>query len=307
MESKRTDFLVGIFILVTIGVMVGTVIVTSGLGKVHHDLYMRTETAQDLTSDTRVFLQGLAVGRVRQVNPQVDSTTGALRFVALLLIDERFPDGTLLQLPVGTTGLISQQSVIADPIVQLVTPPGTPGRVALAAGDTIDSRREVTALEQLGAVASKLENEVSSALEDVRQLIVRTTGAVDRTSRAVTQANQMLTDAAPLVDTVLRRLASSLERTDRVLAAIEPRSGPMQDSLMVTVGRAHALLIRFDSLAGTAQTMVEDNQDAIRNVAHHLQRTAEMLEHFTDQVSRRPTRLFTGVKPRPVADSVRTP
>jgi len=72
-EARRTDFLVGVFILVTIGIMVGTVIITSGLGRVQHVLYMRTETAQDLTSDTRVYLQGLAVGRVRQVYPQVDS------------------------------------------------------------------------------------------------------------------------------------------------------------------------------------------------------------------------------------------
>jgi hypothetical protein len=40
-----------------------------------------------------------------------------------------------------------------------------------------------------------------------------------------------------------------------------------------------------------------NNQDALRGVMERLQHTGEMLEHFTDQVSRRPTRLLTGVTP----------
>src|SRR2546425_433641 len=51
--NSRRDFLVGLFVLTALGIIIGTLIVTSGLGYVRYDIYMRTESAQDLTRDTR--------------------------------------------------------------------------------------------------------------------------------------------------------------------------------------------------------------------------------------------------------------
>src|SRR6059036_3753262 len=97
--NSRRDFLVGLFVLTTLGIIVGTLIVTSGLGSVRYDIYMRTESAQDLTRDTRVFLQGLEIGRVQQLNPVRSGNAGGLGFIGRLSINEKFPDGTALKLP----------------------------------------------------------------------------------------------------------------------------------------------------------------------------------------------------------------
>ena len=92
MEKRYTDFLVGLFILVSVGVIVGALVLTSGVGEGRYDVYMRSTTAEDLNQDTRVLIQGLEIGIVTQVNPVVDSTTRELNFVAKLTIRDRFPD-----------------------------------------------------------------------------------------------------------------------------------------------------------------------------------------------------------------------
>ena len=300
METGRRDFAVGLFIVVTTGVMVGALLVTSGLGEAHHDLYMRAETAQDLTTDTRVFLQGLAVGRVRQINPLVDRATGRLTFVLRLTINDRFPDGTRLNLPRGTKAEISQTG-LAAPVIDLETPQSSTR--TLAPSDTIESERRTSTVERIGEVANKLSGEVSDALADTRRLIARTTVAVDQTTKAVDKTEATIARISPMAEQVLTTLATDLQRTDRILATVEPRAGPLQDSLAVALGQTRALLSRLDSLAGTAQTVVVQNEDALRSVMDRLQHTGEMLEHFTDQVSRRPTRLLTGVTPPPTAKS----
>lgn len=300
METKHRDFAVGLFIVVTIGVILGALLVTSGLGEAHRDLFMRAATAQDLTTDTRVFLQGLAVGRVRQINPHVEAGTGRLAFVLRLQIDQRFPDGSRLELPRGTRAVISQPT-LAAPVIDLETPQdGVPHR-PLVAGDTIESQRKASTVDQMGEVASRLSNEVSLALADTRRLIARTTTAVSQTTEAVGRTEATIARLSPVAEQVLTSLATDLQRTDRILATVEPHAGPLQDSLAAALGQTRALLVRLDSLAGTAQNVVVQNQEALHNVMDRLQHTGEMLEHFTDQVSRRPTRLLTGVTPPPPA------
>jgi ABC-type transporter Mla subunit MlaD len=126
---------------------------------------------------------------------------------------------------------------------------------------------------------------------------------VDQTTKAVDRTEATIARISPVAEQVLTQLATDLQRTDRILATVEPRAGPLQDSLAITLGQTRALLSRLDSLAGTAQAVVVQNQDALRGVMDRLQHTGEMLEHFTDQVSRRPTRLLTGVTPPPVVKS----
>ena len=293
--KTRRDFWVGLFVVAVLGIISVTLLVTSGLGEVRYDLYMRTESAQDLTSDTRVFLQGLEIGRVRQVNPLADSTRGTLAFVARLSINQKFPDGALVRLPTGTTGLVAQTSPISPVVVQIVTPRASARGGYLAAGDTISSTRTVNAMDRLGDVADRLSNEVESALGETRRLL---TG----TNRAVARTDSLLVASRPQIDRSLQQLAASLERADRTLASLEPKVGPVTDSLTATLADTRRVLQRLDELASTATGMATENRDALRQTIDHLLRSSVVMDHFVEQVSRRPMRMLTGVK-APRADS----
>lgn len=297
MNTQRTDFLVGLLILVSVGIIIGAFLVTSGFGVVRHEFYVRVASAEDLSTDTRVELQGLGVGRVRQVNPVVDSTNGTISFVARIAVQDRFPNGTKLALPRGTEAVISQATPIAPSVIHLVLPAATPGGSYLAPGDTINSQRPQNVLESLGKLATDLSGDVSETLRETRVL-------AERTTSAVRDAQTLMRENAPALHATLAKLSETLDRTQALLAEVEPRIGPLQDSVTTTLADTRRLVQHMDSLVTTASSITAENRDVIRETAGRLLRSTEVLEHFADQVSRRPTRLLTGVTP-PTDDSSR--
>jgi ABC-type transporter Mla subunit MlaD len=274
---------------VSIGVIVGALVVTSGVLEGRYDIHMRVALAEGLTADTRVSLQGLEVGRVRDVFPHVDSATNTLDFVATLSIRERFADGTRLSLPRGTHALITEAGLIGGTAVHLEMPEQVGGGF-LEPGDTIESARAATTMEALGTIAEELSDDVSATLEQTRLLLAATTGTLDETRLAIA-------DVTPRIKTVLDRLAGTMDRTDHILAQIGPRVGPMADTIMATIGDTRTLVGAMQTLVDTASSMTNRNAEVLADVLLSFERTAEVLAYFADQVSRRPMRMFTGVTP----------
>jgi len=297
-NTQRTDFLVGLFILTAIGVVVGMAIVTSGLGEQRATYYLRTTSAEALSQDTKVVLRGLDVGRLREISPTVDSATGALAFVGRLAVIERFADGALFQIPRGTHAEIVQPTPIAPAQIELVLPEDFDRRSYLESNDTIEAVRPEGVLDALSTMAGDLRGEIQATLQTTRALMERTTVAVEDT-RTLMAAN------GPLVTEVLARLADNLERSNRLLTDVEPRVGPLNDSVLATLGDTRRALIRADSLLQTAGDIVVENRSYAKEIAERLLRTVMVLEHFSDQISRRPARLLTGVTPPP--DSLLAP
>lgn len=287
----------GLFVLGAIGVMVGALIVTSGVLTRRYDIYMRAASAQDLTQDTRVLLQGLAVGRVRQVNPVLDSAAGGLSFVARLAIDAEFPNGAPVRIPRGTRAVIEQTNPIAPPIIQLLVPAGG-SNGALEPGDTIVSERRQGAVDVLGRIATDLSGQLEETLQEAR-------AALRQAASAAEETRHLVRASAPHVEEALERLTRSLERTETLLGDLGPRVVPLGDSLSAVLADTRQALQRVNQLAGMADSLMSDNRVAVRETIQHLHNSVLLLEHFADQVSRRPTRLLTGVKP-PRQDTARS-
>lgn len=298
MESYR-DFTVGLFILASIGIILGLLVMTSNALDDRQDFFMRATTADGLTEDTRVSLQGLQIGRVTQVNARVDS--GGVSFVARLSLERTYPDGTPLQLPVGTRAVIAAPLPISitAAAVELQMPGQTSGTVFLQPGDTIDSDRIPGALDLLADVATALKSEVLQTLSQTRALIEQSTRTITQTHDLIRSTRNVIGTTTPKVEKALELLAASLERTDQILSEISPRVGPLQDSLAATLAQARRILTSFDTLATTAHEMLTENRSVIQEVLTRLVHTTTVLDHFAEQVTRRPLRLLTGVDPPP--------
>jgi len=278
---------------VTVGIVVGAAVLTSDLLEGRYNIHMRASEAEGLNQDTQVELQGLDIGRVTAVSPQLDTATNTLTFFATLSIRERFPDGTRLRLPVGTRAVIQPPpAVVGAAVVELVMPPASPTATFLEPGDTVESERRAGVMDVLSEIASGMHEDVLAALEETRELVVQTTRAVDQT-------NTLLASARPQVEEVLSRLNGSLERTDRIMAQVEPRVGPVADSIMATLVHTRDVLVGLDSLTTTAHGVATDSRAAIIETIESLSRSAEILEHFAEQISRRPMRMLWGVTPPP--------
>src|SRR5207247_912944 len=90
---------------------------------------MRAASAQGITVDTKVLVQGLEVGRVRSITSRVDAGTGRVSFLARLSLVEQFEKGAKLRLPLGTRADIYPASQISSAAeVRLVLPDSIRGR-----------------------------------------------------------------------------------------------------------------------------------------------------------------------------------
>ena len=160
--ETRQDFYVGLLLVVTIALVIGALIATSGWGERRYDLYVRVTSADGISRGTAVVIEGLDVGQVTSILPRVDSTTRRISFVAKLSVKERFEDGSRLQLPFGTRAELVQASQISAAVAIRLILPDTlhPHHTYLHAGDTLDSRRRGSALDAVTEAVAKLEDDV---------------------------------------------------------------------------------------------------------------------------------------------------
>src|SRR5690606_2453211 len=78
----------------------------------------------------------------------------------------------------------------------------------------------------------------------------------------------------------------------------------MTPALAGTVDSLNALLADSRSLVGRITESVDVAQPDLQAIVANLERTSLVLEHFTREVARRPTRLLTGIAV-PSTDSLR--
>lgn len=296
-DTTRQDFIVGLVIVGAIAVVVGALLATSGWGERRYDLYLRAASAEGLTADSKVLLQGLEVGRVMRVSPRVDSTTRTVSFVAKLSMIERFSGGADLRLPAGTRGRLEPASQISSTVLIRIVLPDSGGRTArlLAEGDTIDSDRKVPVMDQVAEVAQQLSKEVQEVLH-------RTHQSLERVDAILAQANGVLKDIRPSVETTLADVSTTMGHVNKLVQRLDPG---LADSVSRAIALSTRVLLRVDSLAAQAGQMTTENREDVRIAVANLTQLTRQLNHLAEQVSRRPYRLLTGVKPLPTDSAPR--
>ena len=288
MDTTRQDFIVGLVIVGAIAVVVGALLATSGWGERHYDLYLRTASAEGLTADSKVLLQGLQVGRVMSVSPRVDSTTRTIAFVARLSMIERFKGGATIRVPLGTRAELEPATPISSTVViKLVLPDTTRPGVLLKSGDTIESVRKPPIPEQLAAVAQHLSSEVEAVLHASEKMLTRVEATVART-------DTVLQDVTPSVETTLTNVAATMGRVNKLVQRLDPG---LADSVSGALGVSNRLLSRMDSLVSRASEMTAENRKDVRTAVANLTELTRQLNHLADEVARRPYRLLIGMKP----------
>jgi ABC-type transporter Mla subunit MlaD len=290
-DTTRQDFIVGLVIVGAIAVVVGALLATSGWGERRYDLYLRAASADGLSADSRVLLQGLEVGRVNRVVPRVDSATRTVSFIARLSMIERFSGGVDLRLPAGTRGELEPANPYSSAVlIRLVLPDSNrrTGRL-LTEGDTIETSRKVPVLDQVADVAQQLSKEIEDVLS-------RTNRSLEHVDAILAQANGVLKDVRPSVESTLADVATTMGHVNKLVQRLDPG---LADSVSRAIALSTRVLLRVDSLAAQAGQMTSENREDVRVAVANLTQLTRQLNHLADEVSRRPYRLLTGVKPLP--------
>ena len=300
MTRRTADTLLGLLVISVVGVLVFALSRTQGWAERRFSVFMITESVQDLSVDTKVYLQGLEVGRVQSLAPLVDPSMGRPRFVANLRLRRTYDNGAPLILPTGTQAEIRPLAGLATgTFIALEVPVRPYAAAALSPGDTIVAIRRPGSLEALSQVADSLKDQVRDVLHDVQALL-------DRLNRTADLANSHLQQIAPEVrrtltdaQATLAQVRPTLNQATKLLETADQRMGPIHDSLSATLAAAHSALIRLDTLSLAANSVLVQNQEAIRRTMNNILVLSAKMDHFVDQVSRKPLKMLSGVRPLP--------
>jgi len=311
---QRTDLYVGAFIVAVVGIIVTALVVTSGWGIKHFDLFIRTDDARDITIDTKIYLQGLEIGRVVAINPQPDpGKPGNLEFIIRAQMLAEFKDGDSLILTRSMdaeveTGLLGGATLILDVHTtadrEAATSCGLVGRnIRLLPGDTICMHRKPSAMEAFANLAVDLKSTLSNAIVSATHTLDAYKHLADSLTLATGTARSFVQGIRPGTEQTLNEAALNLARVRRLLDSTDVRSGVTLHELNLTMEQTRAtmeqsrrLMSSADSLTRLLTTMGAENRPELRAMLLDARFLTQQLLYVMEQLSRRPMRAMSGVE-----------
>jgi len=290
---QRTDLYVGLFLVATVALVLVALIATSGWGVDRYDVFVRTENAADVAVDGKVFMQGLEVGRVAGIAPRPVGEAGRLEFIVRVSLLDRFPDGTPLRLPKGTTAEV-QSGLLGGATIQLTVTPGIGG--SLAPGDTIEMKRGTSPIEAFGALANDLKGTIQQTLVSATGTLNSVRGLADSLQVTTGTARRFLVAAQPGTERVLDGVSQNLDRLRLVLDSANVRTGVTLSQVNATVVQTRTLLASVDTLTRLLIAMGGENRPEVAAMIANFRNISTELGYVLEKLSERPLRFISGIK-----------
>jgi phospholipid/cholesterol/gamma-HCH transport system substrate-binding protein len=326
MQPMRERTLVGLFVLIAVGMLVGTMLVISGglgISTVSHRAYFKF--AGGVQSGAPVRYGGLTVGKVTRVRVDPGNST---RIEIDVAVDRDAP------LKTDSVAKISTLGPLTDNYIEIGT--GTQRAPLAPPGSELPSE-EAFGLPQLGDAAQAMMPEVHNALQKLNQnldglqvTIARANDLLNDRNRAsigssLNNVNRLVADARPKVTDSLNNLngllndarpkvSTSLSNVQDITKDLNAKLGPLLDNLKVTTARANDTLSHVDStlvenrpdirasVVRLRDTLAQLNQTLDRNSANidelldNIRMSTENLRSLTETLQRAPASLIRGIK-----------
>ncbi len=290
---QRSDLYVGLFLVAVIALVAIALIATSGWGVAHYDVYVRTDNTQDVAVDTKVYMQGLEVGRVAGIAPRPVGAAGQLEFIVRLSLLDRFPDGTPLRLPRATAAEVSS-ALLGGSQLQLTVLADTGG--TLGPGDTITMSRGGSPVEAFTSLAKDLKGTIETALVSATGTMTAVRGLADSLRVTTGTARRFLVATQPGAERILDGVAGNLDRLRLVLDSANSRTGITLANVNAAVVQGRALMASVDTLTRLLSAMGGENRPEIYQILTNFREMSAQLGYVLEQLSRRPLRFISGVK-----------
>lgn len=296
---QRSDLYVGLFLVATVALVVIALVATSGWGVARYDVFVRTDDAQDIAVDTKIYMQGLEVGRVAAISPRPVGTAGRLEFILRLSLVDRFPDGTPLRLPRGTSAEVTS-ALLGGSQLQLSVQSDSGG--TLAPGDTIGLQRAGSPIEAFASLARDLKGTIEHALTSATGTMDMARVLLDSLRLTTGTARRLLIATQPGAEKALAGVNANLDRLQAMLDSTNTRTGLTFKQVDATLAQSRVLLGSVDSLTRLVAGMGAENRPEVRALMLNLRNISAELGYVLEQLSRRPLRFISGVK---IPDSLR--
>lgn len=307
---QKSDLWVGLFLVVTLGLIVTALVATSGWGTKRFDLYIRTNNVTDVAIDTKIYLQGLEIGRVAEIAPHPSRKAGQLEFIIRASMIERLSDTTRMELPCAIdveviSGLLGGATMVLHVDADETGPAGRCAAQAMLdpKKDTVGMHHRAALSEAFGGLATDLKSTLADAISAATSTVHAYRRLADSLSRTTGSARAFVEGIRPGTEATLAEVTANLSRVRRLLDTADVRSGSTLRQLDLTLEQTRAtmeqssrLMSSADSLTRLLTNMGAENRPELRAMLLDARFLTQQLMYVMEQLSRRPMRAMSGVQ-----------
>jgi phospholipid/cholesterol/gamma-HCH transport system substrate-binding protein len=329
-KQERNAFRAGLFIVVSIALIIAVIVGIKGIGRIIEPYQIRTVTfalADDVTGlrvgdDVRVG--GLKVGIVRSINIESQSEKGEPRIVLTFHIPRRLVlrEGTRIGVQSTITGAanlnidtLGTGKPLSDDAV-LIGEPGAYARIissfsALAPEmqALVHDVRTVT-LPKVNTTADNAAAFTGDLKTQLKPMVERYNTATDRAAEMLTNLRDVLGDTKLDIRTTVANLKAStgtikeklpgiMEKLDTALA--KANSG--LDNAQQAIKDLSTTMDHAKNISGDVRSIIARNRTRIDELVASVKEAGDNLKFATAEIRRSPWRLLYKPRPGEVANS----
>jgi phospholipid/cholesterol/gamma-HCH transport system substrate-binding protein len=308
-NSTREQALVGLFVLVAAGLLIGTLLAVSGTfssGGVPFHTYFKS--AGGLTPGAMVRYGGMEAGKVDkvQVDPK-DSTR--------IEIDFRVRPDTPVK--IDSVAKISALGALSDNYVEIGT--GTKNSQLATPGSELKSAQTIgiadlgDMLGGLTPIATQVMQSLNQRLSELQVTIARVNDLLNDKNRqnvsgSLTNLNGMLAEDRPKVSASLTNvqaasakivpllddLKKTMAEANTALSHVDAVVVENREDIRAIVVKLRETLITASALMDEIKNTTDNNVDNIDEILLNVRDATENLKELTEELKRRPSTLIRG-------------
>ena len=293
MKWDNTDLKVGLLVLGAIVVGVASFLwVGQRLGRNVAPIYTDVADVQGIGAESPVFLNGFNVGRVSEVRPVIGSD-GKLLFRLRMDIQWKLDDEAPMPLHQGLRARVVPPALDIGRGSIVLEMPERSTRVPLRPGDVVPSVQVGGTTNRMQLVVDSVGHDLRLAIGNVEKLIKSLEVTVASATTTMKNANTMIASVNNDVPTIMTGVKKSLASADSLMNTLHT----VTPATLATLDSVRALLGDSRNAIARATDFLDNNQPQIASTIANLDQASAVLSNLLEEVSRRPIKAITGVRP----------
>jgi len=285
--KTRDTVLVGIVMsLAFVVLLIGVIYLARGGLQTGYAFYVRLPWGAGIKQGQTVFLSGVNVGYVGDVDLRQDGT-----LIVTLRIEKRY------QVPEGTTATVEPNGIFGD--VDVALRPLRPTASFIQPGDTIPAGKPAPGFQELLARADTASGHLQDVARAVQVELVQGGGIADL-RKTLESANSLVAQLSKIASDESTQLSHTMKSLNRATSAIDSASvdsavknlktttanmSALSSNLEKATDRLDAILVKVDSGGGSVSRFINDS-----SFYNDLHRVLGQLDSLTADLRKNPRR-----------------
>jgi ABC-type transporter Mla subunit MlaD len=254
-------------------------------------LYTDVSAVQGIGAESPIFLNGFNVGRVSTVTPRVDGN-GQLLFRVKMDVVWRLQDGSPMPLNEGLQAKVVPPALdIGRGSIELLVA-ASEGK-PLVPGAVIPSLQQSGTTNRMQLVVDSVGRDMRIAIGQIEKLIASLQVTVSTATQAMKATNSMMAAVNQDVPAIMSSVKTNLASADSLMKSLHS----VTPSTLATLDSVRALLGDSRAAVAKATSFLDTNEPQLSSTIANLDQASAVLNNLLKEVSRRPLKALTGVKP----------